>query len=204
MMLGTKPIAKLIPTPYATRADFCRIFNEEMHSLFMLGFLLTADRETAERCFVRGLKDSVEGNPVFKEWALSWARRTIVQNAIREIAPHPGESSSSSSSASDHHAQRLGIRQIEMAAILELSPFDRFAFVMSVLEHYSDQECSVLLGCTRRDLITARTHALQQIAESAEYHRGQLALTETEEPGPREGFRSVAALGGTLPSVVPA
>jgi len=42
---------------------------KRLQSLYTLGFLLTADPQTAETCFVRGLEDSVEGNAVFKEWA---------------------------------------------------------------------------------------------------------------------------------------
>jgi DNA-directed RNA polymerase specialized sigma24 family protein len=173
-MLGAKQIAKPIPTPYATTADFCRVFNEEMRSLHLLAFLLTADHETAEMCFVRGLEDSVKGNPVFKEWARSWARRTIIRNAIRAINPHPTESDSNSDFGSDHSTNDLGIDQPEIAAILALAPFERFAFVMSILERYSDHECSVLLGCSRRDLVTARSRALQQIANSVEFQRTQL------------------------------
>ena len=37
------------------------------------------------------------------------------------------------------------------------------ADVMSVLERYSDLDCSVLLGCARRDVIAARIRGLQQI-----------------------------------------
>ena len=62
-----------------------------MNSLYLLSFLLTADREKAEQCFVSGLEDAVEGNPVFKEWARSWARRVIILNAVRVINPRPAE-----------------------------------------------------------------------------------------------------------------
>jgi DNA-directed RNA polymerase specialized sigma24 family protein len=51
-------------------------------------------------------------------------------------------------------------------AILELPSFERFVFVMSVLERFSIQECSLLLGCTRRDVIAAQTRALQQMGNS--------------------------------------
>jgi hypothetical protein len=34
---------------------------------------------------------------------------------------------------------------------------------MSVLERHSDQDCAVLLGCARQDVIAARTRAFQQI-----------------------------------------
>src|ERR1700733_1522772 len=86
--------------PYASRGDFHRIFYEGNDSLHQLSFLLTADREKAEQCFVSGFQESVKGSPVFKEWAHSWARRTIIQNAVRVINPRPGEEHPPSSSDS--------------------------------------------------------------------------------------------------------
>src|SRR6202049_2096444 len=116
------PEAKQItrPTPYASDNDFCRIFQDDMHGLYLLAFLLTADQETAERCFVSGLADAVEGNPVFKEWARSWARRAIIQNAVRVINPRPADGSGRSSSASpDSNGETLPAeRQAEIAAVL--------------------------------------------------------------------------------------
>ena len=74
-------------TLYASSADFQRIFDEDMNRLYLLSYLLTGDREKAEQCFVSGLEDAVGSNPVFKEWARSWARRVIIQNAVRLINP---------------------------------------------------------------------------------------------------------------------
>src|SRR6202041_3815734 len=96
-MPEAKPIAR--PAPYASSADFCRIFDEDMNDLYLLSFLLTADREKAEQCFVSGLEDAVEGNPVFKEWARTWARRVIIVNAVRAINPRPKEENPASISA---------------------------------------------------------------------------------------------------------
>ena len=76
-------------TAYATSADFCRIFESDMNRLYLLAFLLTTDHVTAEKCFVLGLEDSKNGNLVFKDWAESWARRSIIANAIRMIHPAP-------------------------------------------------------------------------------------------------------------------
>src|SRR5882762_9247371 len=50
------------PTQYATSADFRQIFHDEMEGLYLLSFLLTADREKAEQCFVSGIEDSIKGN----------------------------------------------------------------------------------------------------------------------------------------------
>src|SRR5216684_3756851 len=150
------------PTPYASRSDFCRIFYEQTDELYQLSFLLIGDHEKAEQCFVSGLEHSVKGNRVFKEWARSWARRAIIQCAVRVVNPRPMDEDDSSSF--DSASQRMAAEAAaETVAILELGPFERFVYVISVLERYSDQDCSLLLGCTRQDVITARIRALQQI-----------------------------------------
>jgi DNA-directed RNA polymerase specialized sigma24 family protein len=149
------------PGPFASSDDFRRVFHEETDSLHRLAFLLTADREKAQQCFVSGLEDSVNGSAVFKDWAHSWARRTIIQNAVRAINPRPMEEHAPSSF--DGGGTTLAVEEVETAAVLQLEPFERFVYVMSVLERYSDLDCSVLLGCARRDVIAARIRALQQI-----------------------------------------
>jgi hypothetical protein len=148
-------------TPYANTHDFCRIFNEEKSELYLLSFLLTADGERAEQCFVSGLEDSVNGNSVFKEWARSWARRAIIQCAVRVINPRPMEEGAPSTFNSSGNT--WPVQHEEIAAVVELRPFERFVYVMSVLERYSIQDCSVLLACPRRDIVEARIRALRQI-----------------------------------------
>jgi len=145
--------------PYASSVDFRRIFDEDMNSLYLLSLLLTGDREKAEQCFILGLQDATKENPVFKEWARSWARRMIILNAVRVMNPRPMEGTGSSNSAL---LSTLSAEQRPFAAILELETFDRFVYVMSVLERYSDQHCALFLGCARHDIITARSRALQQ------------------------------------------
>src|SRR6516164_8596247 len=87
MTLGAKQPANQTSRPYASGPDFCRIFRDDMNRLYTLSLLLTADHSLAEKCFVQGLEDAQKGNPVFREWARSWARRTIIANAIRLINP---------------------------------------------------------------------------------------------------------------------
>jgi DNA-directed RNA polymerase specialized sigma24 family protein len=152
------------PTQYASRGDFCRVFYEETDSLYRLSFLLTADSEKAQQCFLSGLENSVNGNPVFKDWARSWARRAIIQNAVRIVNPWPTEENAPSDS--NAIGRTLAKGQPEMAAVLDLPPFERFVFVMSVLEHYSEHECSILLGCSRREVLVARIRALRQIGSA--------------------------------------
>jgi len=182
-------------TQYATKADFCQVFDQHMNSLYLLSFLLTADREKAEQCFVSGLEDSVEGNKVFKEWARSWAGRMIIQNAVKIVNPHPIKGNSGLHVVSiNSNDKTLPTEPVEIAAVLALPSFDRFVFVMSVLERYSDQDCSVLLGCARRDVLAARTRALQQIGSGAEFQRKLQVESGSEQPVLTDGHSAILEL----------
>ena len=154
---------------YASHEDFHTIFNEDLKELYQLSFLLTRDPAKAERCLVTGLEDCVSGNRVFRGWARSWAKRRIVQNAIRELKPRPTQSNSPLSGAMfsdmDQHSRGPG-GHFEIDAVLRLADFDRFVFVMSVLEHYSEHDCALLLGCSARDIREGRTRALKELADS--------------------------------------
>ena len=184
-MLEAKHITRA--AAYANSDDFRRIFEEDMNSLYLLAFLLTGDREKAEQCFVAGLEDSAEGNPVFKEWARSWARRAIIQNAVRVINPRPAEGSGRSRSASVDSDDRMlqAEQHVEIAAVLGLEPFERIVFVMAVLERYSDHECSLLLGCARRDVLAARPRALKQIGSEIESLYQQLTVNSANQTAER-------------------
>ena len=154
-------------TAYTTGADFCRIFAEEMDSLYLLGFLLTADAEKAEQCFVAGIGDCVEGNAVFKEWARSWARRTIVQHAIRLAGPEAPGAMTSDRKATVEIEPRL-------KAVLNLGTLERFVYVMSVLEGYSYQDCSLMLNCSRQAVVNARARAIDRLAAAGEFNVMQM------------------------------
>ena len=152
---------------YATRSDFCRIYLEQMNSLYLLSLLLTADSQKAQQCFVVGFDDSVNNKFVLKERANLWARRCIILHAIRSLCPR---------ASNENDLNEAGLSQLmgdipaavracpNFARIVGLNSFERFVFIMSILEKYSDQECSLLLGCVRRDVINARTAAIRHLA----------------------------------------
>jgi len=146
---------------YTSQSDFCRLFKEDMAGLYLLSLLLTADPEQAERCFVAGLDDCVNGNPVFKAWGYAWSRRAIIMNAIRAVF----SSGSSMISTVPPDEQWKPVGDSPVFSTLRLEPFERFVFVMSLLEGYSDQECSVLLNRSRAEVASARASALQHVAE---------------------------------------
>lgn len=168
------------PNPYATREDFINLFHEDMNGLYQLSFLLTGDHEKAEKCFVEGIENSVKENRVFRDWARSWAKRVIVANAIRELKPRPslpisspsatGFSPSEQSSGSDGH--------FDLEIVLGLGDFERFVFVMSVLENYSHHECALLLGCSVLEIRQARLRALEELASSKQTQEVDAARAE--------------------------
>jgi hypothetical protein len=148
-------------TRYATVTDFFATFNDEMRSLYVLAFLLTADHDKAEECLVYAMGECVEWVGVFTDWAHSWSRRAVLKRAIQMIMPVP------------ERADRVSILTLKapatsgedndpFAAILLLDPFERFVFVMSTLEGQSDADCAVLLRCSRRDVMMARVLALKR------------------------------------------
>jgi hypothetical protein len=180
-MRKSNPIAKTL-TPYATNADFCRIFHAEMSSLYLLSLLLTADCNKAEKCFLQSLEDSAGSPSVFKEWARSWARRMIIHNAIRLIDPRPADRISTL-----HPAPRGSVAnvQAEIAAVVDIPVFERFVFVLSVFERFSDQHCSVLLNCSRREVAAGRNCALRRIANLGNFEREEMRVSRPSEAGLR-------------------
>jgi hypothetical protein len=156
----------LVPMHVFDERATTNILTEEMHSLYLFSFLLTADTDIAEQCYICGLGECVEGISVFMDWARSWARRTILKHAIRMIMPAP-EHMDKLSSTSLTGVATSGKNNL-FAAIVALSAFERFVFVMSVLEKHSDEDCSMLLGCSRRDVMIARELALKRLANTGD------------------------------------
>lgn len=162
--LNHNQVMKKQVSQYATREDFCHVFIEDMPGLYQLSFLLTGDHDKAEQCFVAGLEDCVQTNRVFREWARFWAKCKIVQKAIRTLQPHP---TVSRMPATAFPKSGPTVREhLEVDHVLALEQFERFVFVMSVLEHYSDHDCALLLECSLQVLRRARVRALEQLVVS--------------------------------------
>jgi Sigma-70, region 4 len=167
--LNTHRVAAERTGQRATCEDFRELFTEDVHDLHLLSFLLTANHEKAERCFVAGLDECVDGDSVLKEWARPWAQRMIVRNAVQMIAPQPGAARSTPStfcSADDANLAAIAFEDGPFAKILALSDFERFVYVLSVLEGYPLQDCATLLGTSRQTVEETRVRALQHIADA--------------------------------------
>lgn len=144
---------------YATATDYYRIFNEEMDSLYLLAFLLTADKEMAEQTVVSGLGECLDRIGVFLERARPWARRAIIKDAIRKIKPAP-QDGANEFFGSATRPETVGTSN-SLAFIASLRAFERFVFVMSVLEGQPDEDCQGLLSCSRQEVVMARKAAIK-------------------------------------------
>ncbi len=146
---------------YASADDFCAIFKDDMDSLYSLALVLTGSHELAHKSFLAALNDCRDGSTVFQEWARSWSRRAVIKSAIRLLGPIQA-------GANDEPQAEVEALASEMDAsarsFLRLNRYDRFVFVISVLEGYTVRECAALLNGSPREVEQARVRALQQIA----------------------------------------
>jgi hypothetical protein len=171
---------------YANREDFRNVFINNVDSPYQLALLLTCDRETAQASFMAALEDSVHNTSVFKEWANSWAKRAIIQNAIRLVRPNAHSEASPLTGCASSPALMRDLAHAE--GLLCLSAFERFVFVMSVFERYSDRECALLLRCSDLQVRQARINALNTIAREHTSAVAQNTRRMTHEPIPPEGM----------------
>jgi DNA-directed RNA polymerase specialized sigma24 family protein len=160
-MFGRRKSSAVRGKEYATREDFEQVFTENMSGLHLLAYLLTADKRKAEECFVAGLEDSMNSNPVFREWARSWSRRSIIKRAISMMRPTPADAQSGlPEQAESIQAASAGCLA---GSVTSLGLFPRFVFVMAVLEGYSTAECALLLNTTRHSVMNASAEAIRYV-----------------------------------------
>lgn len=148
--------------PKPEMMSYCKVFTDEMHSLYLLSLLLTADHGKAEQCFIAAVSEDVDNGEAPAEWIRHSARWSIVRHAIRMIRPVPDIAQSAASVSLRGSA--LSAQNNPFAGIFSLEAFERFVFVMSVLEGRSDGDCALLLRCSRREVTMARVLAIKRVA----------------------------------------
>ena len=151
---------------YATSEDFRHLFAQNGDDLYQLALLLTGDQDKAKRCFVAGMETSIHSNHIFKDWAHRWAKRAVIHNAILLLEPAPLRVHSDPRSPVEVNGHLLCRGQPDARHVMALETFDRFVFVMSVPERYSDYECAIQLRCFVRDICDARLRAIGSLANA--------------------------------------
>lgn len=170
---------------YATCATFRQIFIDNLHSLYLLAFLLIGNHVEAEKCFVASFEDAARASSVFEGWERSWSKRCLILNAIQRVFCGTAGTSVKRDPCCGVDAESGGPRVVN--AVSRLAPFHRFVFVMSVLEKYSDRECALLLGCALRDVVEARIQALWQISGFDPASQNPLRLDKMSGTSSRPG-----------------
>src|SRR5216684_2100371 len=150
---------------YAKHADFCQVFQRDMKPLYLLAFLLTANHKEAERCFALTVEKAFKEPTVFKEWARSWVKRSLIEYAIHIVSSASARTGEKRDlwNAAPHETHREG----DIDAVTKLAPLERFVFVMSILERHSNCECALLLGCSINKVAQARRKALRRLPDLA-------------------------------------
>ena len=161
-------------TQPARRSDLCRLFEREAEPWYTLALLLTADCDLAEQCFVSAAAECLESaSPVLQSCIRAWGKHVLIRQAIRAAATEKEPNRKTLSASKTSH----------MDSILMLGRFERFVFVISVLERYSDMDCCLLLDCTRRELQAARSRAFLKLAAKT---GGRRNLPAVWHPAPAE------------------
>jgi hypothetical protein len=142
--------------------DYAEIFIHQMNGLYLLSFLVTADRQVAERCFSKALDEYVEARGGFLEWAKQDGRRAVLRHAVQIIRPAPKQEYYWSFYRNGQPL--VSVAHQPFAAITSLSAFERFVFVMSFIEGLSQEECAALLNCSIEDVAIGRELAGMMIA----------------------------------------
>jgi len=163
--IGQSPKAGMRAAEYTTPSDFCRTFKQDMNRLYLLSLLLTGGRRSAVQCFVSSLGDCLDMKPVFKDWTDFWTRHIVVHNAIRMLSPAANPKGEDSR---PHISQLDAALSPVLRSVLRLGTFERFVFVMSVLEGYSDRDCSLLLGSSTRDVVDAKAKAFEHLGRTSQ------------------------------------
>ena len=165
MFLPNQPRIASFRAEYAKQADFCDVFKNDTKPLYLLAFFLTANHKESEQCFISTVADAFKERAVFKEWARSWVKRRLIENAIEIVSPASDRSSPRRDVWSTE--QRWTRRSYEIDTVTKLANFERFVFVISILERYSKLNCSLLLGCSTDKIVQARVRAFRQLTGPA-------------------------------------
>jgi hypothetical protein len=155
---------------YASNEDFASVFESERVGLQRLALLLTANSEAAKRCLIRAFRECVARSSVSKDWVLSWTRRMVIRNAI-SIVMDTGDQSFVNTNDDAHNGLIAFSPDDSLGAIatpesiLDLPQFERFVFVICVLERYSIHDCALLLGKSPREVGEVRYRVGNQVRQ---------------------------------------
>lgn len=158
---------------YARKEEFVNVFECERVGLQRLAVLLTANREAAKRCLIGAFRECIASSSVSKEWVLRWTRRMVIRNAI-SLVMGPGGQSIVNTNDDAYNGLIAFLSDDALGAIatpesiLDLPEFERFVFIICVLERYSIHDCALLLSKSPREVDEVRHRVGNQVGQSDE------------------------------------
>jgi hypothetical protein len=147
---------------YVRVAKYGHIFIDRMNCLYLLAFLVTADRHIADKCFTRAMDEYVEDRGSFLDWARKEGRLAVLRHAVEVIKPVAQQEYSWV--LTEAAGTMLMTEHQPFAAITSLSAFERFVFVMATIEGLSEEDCAGLLDCSVQEVAFGRELARRIVA----------------------------------------
>ena len=92
----------------------------------------------------------------------AWANRERDQDCFASVSWKR-----SKTGALERRAMRGTKRECEIDNVTKLAALERFVFVMSILERYSNWDCALLMGCSMNRVAQARMKALRRLPDLA-------------------------------------
>ena len=155
---------------YARKEEFVSVFESERVGLQRLALLLTVNAEAAKRCLIRALRECIASCSVSKDCVHSWTRRMVIRSAISIVMGSGGQSFVNAIDDADNELIAFSPDDSMGAlatheSILGLPEFERFVFIICVLERYSIHDCALLLGKSPREVSEVRHRVGNQVGQ---------------------------------------
>lgn len=135
---------------------------DHLTDLYLLSFLLTADKVLAEQCFSDAMEDCAASFGALSDWASGPGKIAVIRRAVQAIRPVPKRVRSWSCVFGTKPL--LSAMHQPFSTITSLGAFERFVFVLSVLEGHADAVCAALLERELADIVESRDLAHRLIA----------------------------------------
>lgn len=149
------------PSPHSLvprAAEFAQAWLDDLTNLYLLSFLLTADKVLSEQCFSDAMME-VGGS---QDWVNGSGKVAVIRRAYQAVRPVPKRVHSWSFVPGARPL--LSAAHQPFSTITSLSAFERFVFVLSTLEGYADEVCAALLECELADIAEGRSLANRLVA----------------------------------------
>jgi DNA-directed RNA polymerase specialized sigma24 family protein len=165
--LNSPQVSASEKSAYAVREEFEQLFAKHRTDLLRLSLQLTADARKADTCLNLAMKDCLCASGIARDHLRVWARRTVINHAIRLAWGITNDSLCKPDF--EFHLQPSGraVEKLqESTAILGLPVLDRLAFVICVLERHSILDCALLLRQKVQIVQQAIVRAGEQLLKS--------------------------------------